>query len=101
MRLHRFQLGRKQESRPGAPVVKRLFANAIAGKREPSILSIPDRQRKHTYAALQRGAQSPGLDGRKQRLGIRMAAPCSRALLVELRANRLVIVDLAVEDNLE
>ena len=99
----RLQLGTEQEGRllplhlPA--VVERLLAQPVTRQRERPVLTVPQCQGKHAPRTLERLLDTPGLEGRQQRLGIGMPPPGGRpALLLQLGMQLGEVVDLAVED---
>src|SRR5438046_7576553 len=84
-------------------VVKRLFTDAIASKREHSLGAIPDRQREHSHHTLECLGDAVSRYELEQYFGVGMAAPsgdqlfCGRFLL-QLPAKLAVVVYLAIED---
>ena len=68
----------------------------IARQDEDAAAPVPQREGEHADHGLERGPEAPGLDGRQQHLGIRMAAQL-RARAQQFAPKCRMIVDLAPE----
>ncbi len=98
----RLELGAEQERAAAAlpAVIERLLAEPVTGEGQCPLLPVPQGEGEHPGRALERAADAPGLEGREQRLRVRMAPPIvGLAGRAELLAQLRMIVDFAVEDD--
>src|SRR6185437_8523110 len=95
-REDRLDLGGEQQLVARPRPVQRLDAEAVARQEEPPLAAVPDREREHPLEALD-AALALLLVEVEDGLGVGAAAVAVAALL-ELRAQRRVVVDLAVVD---
>ena len=94
----RLDLRREQEmSVRQQRVMQRLDAQAVAGKEQRLPIAVPQREREHAAEAVH-AAFAPGFPGVHDHLGVaaRVEAVTER---LQLRYQRLVVVDLAVVDD--
>lgn len=98
MRAQPFQLRAEDHIAGTEPVVQRLLTYPVTDEVERTLRPIPQRDCEHADHASESGLDAPAPHGGQEYLGVRVAAPrwCA-ARRVHLRANRLVIIDLAVE----
>ncbi len=98
MRDQRLQL-RAEQQQPARQqrVVQRLDAEPVAGEEERLAIPIPQREREHAAEPLD-AVLAPLLPGMNDHLGV-AAGPEAVSKLREFRDQRLIVVDLAVEDD--
>src|SRR4029078_8592144 len=92
--------GPKEQFAPGPAVVEGLLAEPVADQAKGSLLAVPQAERKHADAALERLAEPPGGNRLEQGLRVAMAAPAAFgrvARSLDLGAQLAMVVDLAVE----
>src|SRR5205085_2931428 len=83
----------------GLAIVKRLDPEPVAGQRNPSALPLVDGEGEHALEPLD-AARAPGVPGLQDHLGV-AAREEAVAEPLKLVAKLLVIVDAAVEDEVE
>jgi hypothetical protein len=93
------RLAREGEPAAVEPVVERLHPEAVARAEERPLLAVPDRERPHPVELVD-AALAPLAVAREQHLRVGLAAEAI-ALRAQLLAQLEVVVDLAVEDQLE
>ena len=85
--------------RPSAPVEQRLFAGPVTREKQPLRIGVEQRERKHSVQVLQ-GIESPFPVGFQNHFGVGRGTKTVPSFF-ELAAHVLVVVDLAVEDDLK
>jgi hypothetical protein len=100
MGAQRLQLRTEHERVARPAVIERLLAEPIAGEVHRSLARVPERKGEHADQPLERALDAPGGERGEHHLGVGVASPRRRvALLFERRAQREVVIDLAVEDD--
>ena len=94
----RLQLRAEQECSTPVSEVQRLLPESIADERERLHPAIPQGDREHADALLDRGLQSPVIDSRQQHLGVGVTAKLDRTDFGDqLGPDLFGVVDLAIE----